>query len=339
MGTELSNATSPTPPVSGKLHSLTRSALASTEGWGGIALVLIVMGGILAITEPNFRSPDNLWNVARANSVLVVVACGMTVVVISRGIDLSVGAMLGLLSVLIGMMVYAGLPAPVTIGIACIGGLLLGAVVNGLLIAKVGISFFVVTLGTLSIFRSLAFVLVDGQTMSLFDKPGFELIAWIGDGNIGPVPVPAIIAFLIFLITWVMLRWTVFGRSVFAIGNNPESARLAGISIPRVQIAVYGLSGLFVGVASVMFTGRIQAATGTAGAGLELQAIAAVLLGGVSFAGGAGSVVGAVLGAVLIGVISNALNLLAVSDFWQGAATGAILIVAVYLDRLRRKRK
>jgi len=307
-----------------------------TQGWTGIAVVLALLVLLMAITTPTFRDSDNLWNILRANAVLVVLACGMTVVIISRGIDLSVGSMLALLSVLLGSAVtagWAGLPAVL---LALVGGLVLGAAINGVLIGKLGISFFVVTLGTLSIYRSVANVIGDGETTALLGVDGFGLTSTLGDGNVGPVPVPAIVAAVVVAAVYVTLRSTVFGRSVYAIGSNPEAARLAGISISRVQIAVYGLNGLLVGVAAVLFTGRISASTAQSGVGLELQAIAAVLLGGVSFAGGTGSVIGALVGALLIGVINNALDLRNVNDFWQGTVTGAILIVAVGLDRLRR---
>ena len=150
------------------------------------------------------------------------------------------------------------------------------------------------------------------------------------------MPVPAIVAAIVFVVSYAVLRWTVFGRSVYAIGGNPDAARLAGIPVERVTVAVYALCGLLVGIAAVMFTGRIQSATPQVGNGLELQVIAAVLLGGVSFTGGRGSIVGAVVGALLLAVINNGLGLLAVSSFWQGIVTGAILIFAVWLDRFRR---
>ncbi len=320
-----------------KIARQARTLWGYTQGWGGIALTLVVLCVGLSIAEPTFRTASNLWNVVGASAVLVVLTCGQTIVIISRGIDLSVGAMLAMLSVGIGILLTYELPGYLIIAIVCFGGFIIGLLANGVLIAKVGVSFFVVTLGTMSIFGSIALVLAGGQTVSLGGKPGFELIALFGNGNIGPVPVAGVVALTVFLLTWAMLRWTTFGRAVFAIGNNPEAARLAGIPVARVQMLVFGLSGLIVGVACILYTGRVQASIGTVGTGLELQAIAAVLLGGVSFAGGSGSVVGALLGAALLGVLSNGLNLIGVGGFWQGTATGVILILAVYLDRVRRR--
>lgn len=323
--------------AAGGARAALRAATRTTEGWGGIAVMLVALVVVMAITTPTFRTEANLWNVLRANAVLIVLTAGMTFVVIARGIDLSVGSMLALISILLGWMLTHDVPGVLAVLLAFGGGLLLGAGVNGVLIGKVGVSFFVVTLGTLSIFRSVANVIGEGQTTPLFGVGGFGLTDTLGNGNVGTVPVPVIVAAVVVVAAWATLRWTVFGRAVYAAGGNPEAARLAGISLTRIQIAVYGLNGLLVGVAAVLFTGRIQAATAQSGVGLELQAIAAVLLGGISYAGGAGSVIGAVVGALLIGVVDNALDLRGVNDFWQGAVTGVILIAAVWLDRFRRR--
>ena len=306
-----------------------------TEGWTGIGLVLLVLVVGLAIMEPDFRAESNIWNVLRANAIPIVMTCGMTFVILSRGIDLSVGSMLALVSMLLGEAIIAGWPAVLAV-LAAIGAGLGFGLVNGLLIGKAGINFFVVTLGTMIIFRSGSFLIEDGNTLTLFGRENFDFATWLGDGNVGSVPVPAIVAAIVFVISYAVLRWTVFGRAVYAIGGNPDAARLAGIPVERITVAVYALCGLLVGLAAVMFTGRIQSATPQVGNGLELQVIAAVLLGGVSFTGGRGSIVGALVGALLLAVINNGLGLLAVSSFWQGVVTGVILIFAVWLDRFRR---
>ena len=306
-----------------------------TEGWTGIAAVLLVIVIALSITEPDFRTQSNIWNVLRANAIPIVMVCGMTFVILARGIDLSVGAMLALVSMFLGEALIHGWPAIPAVVAVIAAGLGLG-LVNGLLIGKVKINFFVVTLGTSIIFRSGSLLITNGNTITLFGVKNFDVAATLGDHNVGSVPIPAIVATIVFVVSWAVLRWTVFGRSIYAVGGNPEAARLAGIPVDRIQVTVYALSGLLVGLAAVMYTGRIQSATPQVGTGLELQVIAAVLLGGVSFAGGSGSVVGAVMGALLIAVINNGLDLLAVSSFWQGVVTGAILIFAVFLDRFRR---
>jgi ribose transport system permease protein len=259
----------------------------------------------------------------------------MTFVILARGIDLSVGAMLALVSMFLGKALTNGWPGIPAVLAVVAAGLGLG-LLNGLLIGKVKINFFVVTLGTALVFRSGSLLITEGNTITLFGIAAFDVAGWLGDANVGSVPVPALVAAVVFLASYAVLRWTVFGRAVYAVGGNPEAARLAGIPVARVTVAVYAISGLLVGLAAVMYTGRIQSATPQVGTGLELQVIAAVLLGGVSFTGGSGSIVGALVGALLIAVINNGLDLLEVSSFWQGVVTGAILIFAVFLDRFRR---
>jgi ribose transport system permease protein len=311
------------------------AAMRRSEGWTGIGVVLLAMIIGLSIAEADFRASSNIWNVLRANAIPIVMACGQTFVILARGIDLSVGAMLALVSMFLGEALIHGWPGVPAVLVMVLAGLALG-LGNGLLIGKVKINFFVVTLGASIIFRSGSLLITNGNTITLFGQDNFSFTGWLGDSNIGSVPVPAIIAAAVFVLSYAVLRWTVFGRSIYAVGGNPEAARLAGIPVDRVTVAAYGLCGLSVGLAAVMYTGRIQSSTPQVGTGLELQVIASVLLGGVSFAGGAGSIVGALIGALLIAVINNGLDLLAVSSFWQGVVTGAILIFAVFLDRFRR---
>jgi ribose transport system permease protein len=324
--------------ASGRRWSLRRGYVElfrRSEGWTGIGAVLVVIVLALAIVEPDFRTSSNIWNVLRANAIPIVMACGMTFVILARGIDLSVGAMLALVMMILGEVLVHGWPGFVAVPAVICAGLGLG-LLNGLLIGKVKINFFVVTLGTSIIFRSGSLLVTNGLTIQLYGRDNFALAGWLGDHNIGSVPVPAIVAAVVFTVSWAVLRWTVFGRSVYAVGGNPEAARVAGIPVDRIQVVVYAISGLLVGLAAVMYTGRISSATPQTGTGLELQVIAAVLLGGVSFTGGSGSVVGALMGALLIAVINNGLDLLHVSSFWQGVVTGAILIFADFLDRFRR---
>ena len=307
----------------------------ATEGWTGIGAVLLVVIVFLSIVEPEFRTSSNIWNVLRADAITIVMACGMTFVILARGIDLSVGAMLALASMFLGEALIHDWPGLIAVVVIVFAGLGLG-LVNGLLIGKIGINFFVVTLGTSIIFRSGSLLITDGNTITLFSNTHFGPASWLGNQNIGPVPVPFIVAMIVFVTAYWVLRWTVFGRSVYAIGGNPEAARLTGIPVQRVTVLVYGLCGLLVGLAAVMYTGRIQSATPQVGTGLELEVIAAVLLGGVSFAGGSGSIVGTLVGALLIAFINNGLVLGGVQSFYQGIVTGSILIFAVWLDRFRR---
>lgn len=305
-----------------------------SEGWTGIAAVLLVIIIGLSVAQPEFLTSSNIWNVLRANAVLFVLVCGMTFVILARGIDLSIGPMLGLLTMFLGLTITHGWGGVVSVIGILVAGLGLGAL-NGLLIAKGRINFFVVTLGTSIIFGSAALLTTSGDTISLYGVDGFELANTLGNENVGPVPVSAIVAAVIALVSYGALRWTVFGRSVYAIGGNPEAARLAGIRVERITLYVYMISGFLVALAAVLYSGRIQSATPSVGSDLTLQVIAAVLLGGVSFAGGSGSIVGALAGALLLSVINNGLDISGVSSFWQGIVTGSILIIAVFLDRFR----
>ena len=307
----------------------------TTEGWTGIGAVLLVLIIFLSVVEPQFRTSANVWNVLRADAITIVMACGMTFVILARGIDLSVGSMLALSSMFLGETLTHGWPGVVAVVAIVAAGTGLG-LVNGLLIGKVGINFFVVTLGTSIIFRSGSLLVTNGNTITLFSATNFGPATWLGNASIGAVPVPFLVAVVVFAAAYAVLRWTIFGRSVYAVGGNPEAARLTGIPVQRVTVIVYALAGLLVGLAAVMYTGRIQSATPQVGTGLELEVIAAVLLGGVSFAGGSGSIVGTMVGALLIAFINNGLVLGGVNSFWQGIVTGAILIFAVWLDRFRR---
>lgn len=322
----------------GRRHALVRgyvNASRLSEGWTGIGVVLVVLVVALAIAKPEFRDDDNIWNVLRANAIPIVMACGMTFVILARGIDLSVGSMLALVSMLLGEAIIHDVPGWLAVIAAVLAGFGLG-LVNGLLVGKVHINFFVVTLGTLIMFRGGAYLVTNALPIPLYDEPDAGVTRTLGDGNVGSVPVPAIIAAVVFVACYAILRWTVFGRAVYASGGNPTAARIAGIPVDQVQVAVYALSGLLAGLAAVMFTGRTGTADAQIGSGLELQVIAAVLLGGVSFAGGAGTIVGTLVGALLLAVINNGLDLYSVSTFWQLVVTGSILIFAVFLDRFRR---
>lgn len=194
-----------------------------------------------------------------------------------------------------------------------------------------------VTLGSLTIFRSLAQLPTDGLSIQLASRAGFGLIDWLGDGRWGPISIPVLVALLVAAGVVYIMRGTTFGRAVFAVGGNEDAARLAGIKVDRVRIAAFAFNGALVGVAGILFAGRIRAASPLIGVGSELEVIAAVLLGGTSFLGGAGTVVGTLIGVMFIGVLQNGLNLLGVQALWQGLVTGAVLILAVWVDRLRSR--
>lgn len=331
-------AVDPGPPSSadsdawrGRLAAAVRDA----PPWTGVGVVLVVMVVALATTQDLFLTYLNLNNVARGLAITLLLAVGATLLLTTGMIDLSIGSMLALLTMVTAGCFVAGLPAWLTLVVTVVAGGLLGAV-NGLLVAKAGLSFFVVTLGTLAIYRSAAQLPTEGISVQLSDEPGFGLFTWLGDGQVGKVSVPVVVSVLALAATFFVMRWTNFGRQVYAVGGNEHAARLSGISIDRIRVAVFAINGLLVGLAAILFVGRIQAGSPLIGAGIELEVIAAVLLGGTSFLGGQSSLVGTTLGVLFIAVLQNGLNLLGVQALWRGVVTGGVLILAVWVDRLRR---
>jgi len=301
----------------------------------GVGAALVILIAVLSLTQPNFATFSNAMNILRTNSVLFVTAVGLSFVIISQGLDLSVGSMVALGGVLLAMMLAAGTPAPLAVVLCVLFCSLMGALINGGLIAYGGFNFFVVTLAMMQLLRGAALVLSNGLPVSTIEHP---LIQYLGDGFVGRVPVPVIIAVLAGVIGYVVLGWTRFGRSVYAVGGNETAARLAGVDVKRVRLAVYTISAFTAGIGAVMLTGRLTSSQPVSGAaGLELSAAAAVLLGGASFAGGSGTIAGTAIGVVFLGVLANGITLAGVPSYWQGIATGLVLVAAIALDCLRSK--
>jgi ribose transport system permease protein len=328
------------PPVDGEdvpdgRRARLAAAVREAPPWTGVGIVLVVMVVALAGTQDVFLSFLNLNNIARGLAIPLLLAIGATMLLTTGMIDLSIGSMLALLTMVTAGCLVVGMPAWLALIATVLAGGVLGAT-NGLLIAKAGLSFFVVTLGTLAIFRSAAQLPTQGISVQLSDKPGFSLFSWLGDGRVGKVSVPVVVAALALAAAFAVMRWTNFGRQVYAVGGNEHAARLSGINVQRVRVAVFAVNGLLVGIAAILFVGRIQAGSPLIGAGIELEVIAAVLLGGTSFLGGQSSLVGTTLGVLFIAVLQNGLNLLGVQALWRGVVTGVVLILAVWVDRLRR---
>lgn len=301
----------------------------------GVGAALVVLILVLALTEDNFARYSNIMNILRTNAVLFVAATGLTFVIISQGLDLSVGSMIALGGVLLATMLSAGLPAILAVLLTIFGCMALGAIVNGGLIAYGGFNFFVVTLAMLELLRGAALVLSNGLAVSTIDHP---LVQILGDGSFSGFPVPVLIAVLVGLVGHVVLRWTRFGRSVYAVGGNDVAAHLAGVDVRRVRFAVYAVSAFTAGFGAVMLTGRLTSSQPVSGAaGLELSAAAAVLLGGASFSGGSGTIGGTAIGVLFLGVLANGITLAGVPSYWQGIATGIVLVSAIALDRLRSR--
>ena len=298
----------------------------------GILPVLIVIVIVFAFIAPNFLTENNLLNIVRQASINIVLATGMTVVILTGGIDLSVGSVLAVSAVtamVVSLMPELGWAA---VPIALLIGLVLGAL-NGLLVAYAGLPPFIVTLGSMTTLRGLAYLLAGGTTL-INSKIDF---AWIGNAYLGPLPWIVVIAFLVLLATWFLLRHTVLGIYIYGVGGNPQAARLTGIKVGQVMLFVYAFSGLLAGLGGVMTTSRLYSANGVLGTGYELDAIAAVILGGTSFVGGIGTVIGTLFGALIIATLNNGLTLMNVSFFWQLVIKGLVIIIAVALDKYRHK--
>jgi ribose transport system permease protein len=298
----------------------------------GILPILVAICIIFSIVSPSFLSPGNLINVIRQASINIVLATGMTFVILTGGIDLSVGSILGVtavVGVLVSLIPGLGLLA---IPAALLAGLGLG-LLNGSLIAYLGLPPFIVTLGSYTALRGVAYLVANGTTV-LNRNLNF---AWIGNNYLGPIPWLVVIALLAVVASWFVLRRTVLGRHIYAVGGNIRAARLTGIKVSRVLLFVYGVSGLLSGLGGIMSASRLYSATGMLGQGYELDAIAAVILGGTSFTGGIGTIWGTLLGALIIALLNNGLTLMNVSFFWQLVVKGLVIIIAVTIDKLRTR--
>jgi len=293
-----------------------------------LALIAVCIG--LALLSPNFLSVSNSFDVMRQVSINAVIAFGMTLTILLGGIDLSVGSILAVSSVLAAMTMKGGHGAGVAAGIALLAGAAMGSL-NGVVIAKGKVAPFIATLGTMTLLRGAALVLSNGSPISGFPS---QLFAMLGGGYVARlIPVPVVLMLAMFAVFWFVLTRTVFGRHVYATGGNAEAAKLSGVNTDRVQILVYTVSGAMAALAGVILTSRLDSAQPTAGVGYELDAITAVVLGGTSLAGGRGWIFGTLVGALLIGVLNNGLNLMGVSAFYQQVVKGSVILLAVLLDR------
>ena len=310
-----------------------------------IVFIFLGMCVLLAIFSPNnsFLKPQNLINVVRQISVIGLLAIGVMLTIIALGIDLSLGSVLGFAAVVSASLVqqpgwkealYPGLQLPAFVAVlAGLGaGLLLGAV-NGGLIATFKIPPFIATLGMMTMARGFAYIYSNGRPVSTLN----EDFLFIGGGDILGLPVPIIVFLTVIILTHLMLNYTRFGRHAYAIGGNETAARVSGVNLGRTKLGIYAFSGLMAGLGGVVLTARVQSATPALGIGYELDAIAAAVIGGTSFAGGIGTVWGTVVGALIIGVMNNGLDLLNVSPFYQQVVKGVIIIVAIIIDERKNR--
>jgi ribose transport system permease protein len=302
----------------------------------GIIIILVVMCLALTIAVGRiFLSADNLVSVIRQFSFIAIMAIGECVVIMTGGIDLSVGSVFAFSSV-IGCMAMTKLNMGIAGGL--LTGLLVGAafgLLNGLFITKLKLPPFISTLGTMSIARGLAFGVTGGFPVS--NLP--DAFKFIGQGYVGPVPAPVIILIALTIVFGIFLHKAIVGRRIYAIGGNEEAARLSGVRVERIKVLVYTLCGLLAGLSGLMTAGRLGVAQSTAGNGYEMDAIAAVIIGGASLSGGVGNIAGPVLGAAIMQVLRNGLVLTGVSAYWQQAVIGIVIIIAVAFDKLRQTKK
>ncbi len=295
-------------------------------------LGLIAICVVLSILSPHFPTLSNFFNISRQAAVITIIAIGETFVVLTGGIDLSVGSGVTLTSCAMAMvMISTGQILPgILVGLAV--GLLMG-LINGLLITKADLPPFIVTLGMLGIAQGVALVITVGQ--SLFGLP--DAFRFVGQGNVGPIPVPLIIVAILFVIFHILLQYNRLGRYILSVGGNEQATRLSGVNVANVKIGAYLISGLTAGIGGIVLASRINSAHPAAGQGMELDAIAAAVIGGTSLMGGEGTIVGTIIGAFMMAVIRNGLNLLNVNAFWQQIVIGLVIIGAVWIDRARKR--
>jgi ribose/xylose/arabinose/galactoside ABC-type transport system permease subunit len=315
-------------PAAGKLRRVF-----DIQQWG-IVLVLIALVIAISIAVPVFLSPRNIRNVLQQVSTLGILSMGITVLMISGGIDLSVGSSISTVAVIAGTMLKAGLPAE----LAIVAGLALGCAIgclNGTLAAFTRAHPFILTLGTMTIFQGVAIIITKGFPITDLGRR-FE---FIGGAMIGPIPFIVILFFLAMIVCWLLLRFLRIGRIAYAIGGNEFTTYLAGIPVKRYKILFYVICGFFTGLAGLVLASRISSAIPNMGTGFEMNSIGAAVIGGVPLTGGRGNVWGTLTGVLLLGIIANGLNLLHVDASWQYVVTGLIIIIAVIIHEQRTKRR
>lgn len=300
----------------------------------GILIALVVLCIFLAVfpvTSKSFLTSKNIFNVLRQISTNMFLACGMTMVIILGGIDLSVGSIIALSGVLAaGCVSRYGLSIP----IALLVGVLVGAVVgvfNGYVICKTTIPPFIVTLATMNIARGFAKVYTGGSPVRVVSKEW----QFIGAGYFGFIPVPVVLMIVVLIITGLIMNKTKMGRHIYAVGGNPQAALFSGIRVAKVKFFVHLFSGIMAGLAGIVLASRMYSGQPTAGEGAEMDAIAAVVVGGTSMAGGSGKIGGTIIGGLIIGVLNNGLNLMNVNSFWQDVVKGVVILLAVFVDYIR----
>lgn len=302
----------------------------------GSLLALIILIVLVTAINPSFLDPHNLLNLLRQTSVNALIAFGMTFVILTGGIDLSVGAVLAFSGALTAALILGGVPSWLAIFMCMAFGMVFGAF-NGFLISFGKITPFIATLATMTIFRGATYVFTDGNPITGEKMQNNFLFQYMGQGYLFGIPFPVIIMLIFFAILYVVMHKTTFGRKAFALGGNEEAAFVSGVKTKAVTIWIYVISGLMASVAGLILTSRLSSAQPDAGTSFEMDAIAAAVLGGASLAGGKGSMVGTIIGALIIGTLSNGMNLLGISSFYQQIVKGVVILIAVLIDSREKK--
>lgn len=298
-------------------------------------LVLCVFLSVFPKTSGSFFTRQNIFNVLRQISTNLFLACGMTMVIILGGIDLSVGSIIALSGCIsAGCVARYNLPLPIALLMGLLVGLLVG-MFNGAVISKTTIPAFIVTLATMNIAKGLAYVYTGGSPVRVVTKEW----QFLGAGYVGIFPTPVVILVIVLIITAIIMNKTKMGRHMYAVGGNQQAAEFSGIKVEKVKFFVHAFSGLMTGLAGIVLASRMYSGQPTAGDGAEMDAIAAVVVGGTSMAGGSGKIGGTIIGGLIIGVLNNGLNLLNVNSFWQYVVKGVVILLAVFLDYFRNKGK
>lgn len=294
---------------------------------------LIIFSVIIALISPRFLTKSNLFNIFRQTSINAVIAAGMTFVILTAGIDLSVGSILGFSGAISAGLLASGQPFILALLAALVIGIAAGAF-NGLVITKGKVQPFIATLATMILLRGGTMVFTGGRPIAVTSTSGVSpVFRFIGAGHVKGIPTPVLIMAVIFLVCYFVLNQTRFGRHIYSVGGNEEASRLAGVNTTKVKVMAYAISGFLAAVAGLIVTSRLSSAQPTAGDGYELDAIAAVVLGGTSLVGGQGGVLGTIIGALIIGILNNALNLMNVQSYYQMIAKAIVILLAVLLDR------
>jgi ribose/xylose/arabinose/galactoside ABC-type transport system permease subunit len=299
----------------------------------GLWIVLIVVVVVLSIASPTFRDPINLENILDQNAIIGIVACGMTIMMISGGFDLSVGAVGATSSIVAAVAIQAGLGTLVAIIAGLLSGLIVG-LINGLLIARVGINAFVTTFAMASVVSGLLFVATNANSTTT-NSP--ELI-WAAQAGLGPIPVAFVLFLVCLVIVWVILTRTKFGHYIYSVGGNAEASNLSGVPVRRVQMLAFALGGVFAAAGGIMLLGQVGTAQPSAAGDWPLQAIAICVVGGIALTGGVGRIEDVLAATLLLGVVADGIDQLGIDSYWKPAVSGLVILVAVILDQYNRRR-